>query len=498
MQPYMVRERESFDELAPAAETHASRSPGRAVPIIVEVESATYSHPSHEEFLQFVFRQPLILAKAIPGLLLGGNPAESASLGEKAGISHHPVPLREDLIQWLSAKSALGHAIFLSSAGFAEVSEELSQRICGGEASQHLTGVPTGPARAGYLQRHFPDGFIYVGGSRTDRSVWLASEGIVIAGHMQAAARAAESQGRPVLAQFPNPQLTVTDVLKAFRAHHWSKNLLLFLPLILSHQWHNVQLVLQTAGAFLCLLAVTSATYLLNDLADLKADRLHWTKRNRALASGRMPVSWGLALAMALLAAGMTGALLISAAFAAVLFTYIVLTCAYSARLKSIPLLDTLIIGLLFTLRLFMGCVLIENPKPAWLLTFSVFFFFSLAVAKRHTEVLRAAGSAAPVLKSRGYQPEDSPLTLVLGVGAALASLVVFFIFILLEMLPANVYGRPEFLFTIPIVLSIWMGRIWLLAHRGHMTDDPVSFALRDRCSLLLGAAAASAFILAL
>jgi 4-hydroxybenzoate polyprenyltransferase len=181
-----------------------------------------------------------------------------------------------------------------------------------------------------------------------------------------------------------------------------------------------------------------------------------------------------------------------------VLLGYFVFTGAYSLGLKRIPLLDTLIIGLLFTSRVVMGAVLLEHSRPAWLLTFAVFFFFSLAVAKRHTEIVRASTSGAASLRSRGYEVEDAPLTLSLGVSAAMASLVVLVIFILMEMLAGNDYARPEFLSAIPVLLSIWLGRIWILAHRGRMNDDPVSFAIRDNVSIGLGAAIAIVFLVAL
>lgn len=288
------------------------------------------------------------------------------------------------------------------------------------------------------------------------------------------------------------------DIVDALRIHHWTKNVLIFVPLVLGHEWSNTDLIRATFSGFICLLAVTSGTYLLNDVSDIASDREHWSKRNRAVASGRLPVRSALLLAVVLLLAGFTGALLLSWPFTLTLLAYLVLTLAYSFKLKRVPLLDTLVIGFLFTLRLVMGLALMEAPKPAWLLTFSVFFFFSLAMAKRHTELQRAANHASASLKDRGYEPGDAPLTLALGAGTAIASLVVLFIFIVLEMLPANIYGRPAFLSGIPAVLAIWLGRIWLLAHRGRMDDDPVSFALRDGPSLLLGVLVAAFFITAL
>jgi hypothetical protein len=132
------------------------------------------------------------------------------------------------------------------------------------------------------------------------------------------------------------------------------------------------------------------------------------------------------------------------------------------------------------------------------LLTFSVFLFFSLAVAKRHTEIIRAAETASHSLGSRGYQIEDAPLTLIFGVSASIASLLTMALFIVEQVRRQGVYDHPAILWGIPIVVSVWVGRVWLLAHRGQMTDDPVSFALRDRASQLLAGCAAVIFLIAL
>src|SRR5262249_42226761 len=155
--------------------------------------------------------------------------------------------------------------------------------------------------------------------------------------------------------------------------------------------------------------------------------------------------------------------------------TYVALTLGYSFGLKRIPLLDTFIIGILFTTRLVMGIALGGHDYSEWLLTFAVFFFFSLAIAKRQTEIIRAAESASHSLRSRGYQIEDAPLTLIFGVSASIASLLVMALFIVEQVRHRGLYGHPEILWGIPLLLSVWVGRVWLLAHRGQMTDDPVS-----------------------
>ncbi len=475
------------------------RSKTGSLPIIVDLDGTlVLSDTLHESIVLVLFRRPAALLNAVPALAQG-RAAFKEALAREVDLSEHSLPLRDDLIDWLREKAEEGHEIHICSAAHQSIVEVLSRRIgvCTsaiGSSSNNLKGA----AKADYLRKRFPDGFIYAGDNGADLPVWEASDGIVLAGASPSVTRKAVALGKPVLREFGAPQLTFREIFQALRVHHWTKNTLLFVPLILAHQWSNLHLIWQTVCAFACLLAVTSGTYLLNDIADLNSDRRHWSKRHRAVASGRMPLHSAMLLAVVIILIGLGAALFLSTSFFAALLTYLVLTGAYSLKLKSIPLLDTLVIGGLFTLRLVMGVALLETSKPAWLLTFAVFFFCSLAMAKRHTEIVRAGTKNTGSLQSRGYELEDGPLTLALGTSAAIASLVVFFIFIIMEMLPGNTYRHPEFLSGIPAMLSIWLGRIWLLSHRGQMNDDPVSYAVRDRTSLILGGLVALFFVAAL
>jgi 4-hydroxybenzoate polyprenyltransferase len=198
------------------------------------------------------------------------------------------------------------------------------------------------------------------------------------------------------------------------------------------------------------------------------------------------------------IALGLLAAAALSPAFGWFLLAYLVLTVGYSLRLKRIPLLDVAVIASLFALRLTMGIGLAGARYSEWLLSFALMFFLSMALAKRHGEILRSATTTSHGLSHRGYAVTDAPLTLAIGTASAIASLVIMMIYLVEEGFPQGSYATPAWLWVIPVVLAIWLGRIWLLVHRGQMHDDPIVFALRDRASLLLGATAALAFVLAL
>lgn len=476
----------------------AARLAPDALPIVVDLDNTlVVTDTLHEQVVRCVLTKPVGLFR-VTSHVLKGRAAVKAALAHEVDLATTTLPLRTELIEWLRGEAQRGREIHLCSAAHQSVVDTIAERIgffvtAVGSRAVNLKGQ----AKADYLVERFPEGFVYAGDSRDDLPVWKAAKRIVLAGAPLAVASAAHSLGKPIEAEFSGSPLTFKDGFKALRAHHWAKNALILVPLILGHAWTNNAIVIKTLLGLVCLLAVTSATYLINDVADLQADRRHWSKCNRALAAGRLPISVGVLIAGLLLAAGFASAFLLSLKFALTLAGYLALTLSYSFGLKRVPLLDVLIVGTLFTSRLAMGIALAGQTYSEWLLTFSMFFFFSLAVAKRHTEIVRAKASASNSLKSRGYQIDDAPLTLVFGVASSVASLLIIMLFIVEEVQRRNMYSHPKALWAIPAALALWISRIWLLAHRGKMNDDPVSFALRDKASLALGAAVIAIFMVA-
>lgn len=286
--------------------------------------------------------------------------------------------------------------------------------------------------------------------------------------------------------------------LRAFRAHQWAKNALIFVPLVTGHAYTNQKSVLMATAGFVLLCLLASATYMINDIVDLEADRLHPTKRLRPFASGVLPTAFGLTAAPILISISLVGALLLSPSFALVLLLYLALALAYSFRVKKVPLLDVFVIGILFTLRIVMGTEVIGLGYSPWLLSFSWAFFLSLALAKRHIEVMRADHINVADVAGRGYRAADWPLTLSFGVGSGLISVVIMLLYLINDAAPSGFYGHFKWLYAVPAFVMMWLMRIWLLSHRMELEDDPVVFALRDRASLLVGLLTVLTFILAL
>jgi hypothetical protein len=152
----------------------------------------------------------------------------------------------------------------------------------------------------------------------------------------------------------------------------------------------------------------------------------------------------------------------------------------------------------LFTLRLGIGVELAGVPYSPWLMAFAAFFFFSLALAKRHGELMEARASQGGALARRGYDVDDWPLTLGFGTASAMSALQIMILYVANEAWPSRLYSTPAWLYVAPAALAVWLARIWLLSHRRLLRDDPVVFALRDRWSWGIGAVIALAILGAL
>jgi 4-hydroxybenzoate polyprenyltransferase len=257
------------------------------------------------------------------------------------------------------------------------------------------------------------------------------------------------------------------------------------LPLLLSHNLQRV-LVARAIAAFFCFSFMASANYLFNDMLDIDSDRRHPGKRLRPFAAGDLGVAAGLGLAALLVAASLALLPLLPSAFAAWLAIYIVSTIAYSFYLKRVALVDVLMLSGLYTLRMLAGGAATGTQISHWLAGFSSFLFLSLAMVKRFSELenLRERGIAAT--HGRGYLVADLEQIRAFGTASAYAAVLVFSIYIARPDVE-SLYKHAGRLWMIVPLLVYWLSRVWLLASRGELDDDPVIFAMRDRVSLAVG-----------
>lgn len=295
-----------------------------------------------------------------------------------------------------------------------------------------------------------------------------------------------ELDASPSIISSSNAASVIGAALETVRPHQWLKNVLCFMPLAAAHRMSEGNLLRAEACVFVAFSLCASGLYVFNDLRDVPADRLHPHKRCRPIASGRLPRSIAMALVPLLLVGGLVACAPLGSIVAGVLASYVALMIAYSLKLKTIVLLDALVLSIGYGLRVVAGAEAVDiHPSPP-LLGFCTLFFFSLALVKRYTELLlllRVRDRRAT--HARGYRLEDREVILAVGCGSGILSVLM-----LTQRTgpsPSELpFGRPELLWVTSALLLYWVSHMWLTAHRGRMTDDPLVFAIRDPVSRVL------------
>lgn len=341
--------------------------------------------------------------------------------------------------------------------------------------------------RDALVQAYGVRGFDYLGNCADDLLVWGAARHAYVVSASPATERRAREIGNVVAVL--NPELpSIRDWFKALRVHQWLKNLLVFVPLLAAHRYSEPRLLLDVLLAFASFCLCASSVYLLNDLLDLRNDRQHARKRSRAFASGRISIQSGLAVFPVLLIAAFGLALWqLPLAFTAGLGVYYGATLAYSLMLKRRMIVDVMTLAGLYTIRIIAGSIPLGIPLSFWLLAFSMFMFLSLALVKRYAELFQASiKGGTEKLGGRGYFPDDLPMIAALGAGAAYVAVMVLALYIN-ETRTTQLYRNAEAIWLACPLLLTWISRVWMLAHRGQMNEDPLVFAVTDRVSLAIG-----------
>jgi 4-hydroxybenzoate polyprenyltransferase len=273
----------------------------------------------------------------------------------------------------------------------------------------------------------------------------------------------------------------------ALRVHQWVKNLLVFVPVILDHRISDPAVLFKAAIAFVAFCCVASGAYIVNDLLDHEADRLHPTKRHRPFAAETLSRSFGMLMVPLLFAAALLCSLGLSPKFMTLLAMYVVLTTGYSVYFKRVAVLDVLLLAGLYTLRVMAGVAATHVRFSTWLLAFSMFLFLSLAFLKRYAELSQLKGGADEAVARRGYLRGDREWLASMGGASGYISVLVLALYINSDQVMA-LYRRPLLLWLVCPLLLFWVSRMWLLAHRGRIDQDPIVAAVRDPASYGIGA----------
>ncbi|MDH4219473.1 MAG: UbiA family prenyltransferase [Candidatus Aminicenantes bacterium] len=435
----------------------------------------------------------------LPFWLLRGKAFLKRRVSRHVDLNPCRMPYNEEVLSFMRSERQSGKEIVLATAADRKIAQAFSDHlgifsgVLASDGSVNLSKENKLRAIKNHNGRH---GFEYVGNDFADLPVWkeaLRAHLVRPSRHLLSSAKKVAAVGKV----FNSSEKKMMALLKAMRPYQWVKNLLLFVPLVLAHKVDNLELVLKAFVAFVIFSLCASCFYILNDLLDLEADRQHPNKRFRPFASGTLSIKTGLMLAFSL---GVTvfaiSLFFLSVPFTIMLGIYGLLTTAYSICIKKIPVLDVLILAGLYTHRILAGGIAVDVPISAWLLGFSIFFFLSLAFVKRYTELRLLLLNNKKEAEGRGYIVEDARIIQTLGPTSGYLSVLVLALYINSPEV-IFLYKNPWVLWLLGPCLLYWVTRVWLLAHRDQMKDDPIFFAIKDKISYVVGVLIAAILIAA-
>ena len=406
------------------------------------------------------------------------------------------LPYRGEVLALIHEARAEGRPIVLVSAAHESLAARVAQHLrCFDEviATRGSLNLKGEHKRIALEQRFGRKQFDYVGDARADLPVWAAARrGFVVTNNRRLFRRV---QAVTSVTEIKTGTSGLRARARAMRLHQWSKNILVFVPIIMAHEIVDPRVLANGAIAFLAFSLVSSSVYLVNDLLDLQADRAHKIKRARPLAAGDVSGAEGFILASLLLVLGLMLTIVAGVPFlGAMLLGYFAMSFAYSCFFKRIAIMDVLVLAGFYTLRIFAGSAATNIRISVWLLAFSMFFFFSLALVKRYSELI---DDDPGMTRSRGYFPGDRPQIATFGVASGFVSVLVLVLYVMNPEVTV-LYRHPSVLLFICPLLLYWISRIWMLTTRGMMHDDPIIFALHDRLSYFVGLLAGLSIYLAI
>ena len=452
-----------------------------------------------ETLLGAIHKNPATIFK-VPQWLAKGRPTLKAKLAELHIPDTHTLPWNQEVIDYITEEKSKGRKVLLVTASYIKVAQAIADHLGIFDevlATDGKVNLKSHNKAKLLVERFGEKQFDYIGNESCDIPIWQAAGTALIANSTPTLVQKTKSLDLPTETIGDSHSNLPKALVKACRPHQWAKNTLLFVPLLTAHLYTTTQLLINTVLAFIAMGLCASTVYILNDLLDLESDRNHHSKRRRPIASGKLPIHISLFLPPLLLAISFSTAwFLINPTFTLLLGCYLIITSAYSLYLKQKILVDVFLLAGLYSMRIIIGAsvactaggVLFEGyiELSNWLITFSTLFFLSLAMAKRYSELHNLAQTDRKKPSGRSYHVDDRPLISQLGITSGFLAVLVFALYIYSER-STELYHNPNALWLICPPLLYWVAYVWLVTTRGKMREDPVTFAIKDKISYLVG-----------
>ncbi len=458
-------------------------------PLFVDLDGTLLLNDSVQEvFWRFLLQHPWLACLALWQLFTHGRAAFKHFIAQHIGLQTAQWPLNPEVIEFLKKEKTTGRQIILLTASHESIAKKIVMplnifdQIVGSTETRNFKGQQ----KLEWINTHFPQQlFDYAGNSPDDYILWQHCDTAIVVNPHTAVYKRAKKLNPNILLIRNTPKFH-TLWQRVLRLPQYSKNLLIFVPLLLSGQLATPSLIMHTLLAFCAFSCVASAGYILNDLLDLDYDRMHPHKKSRPLAAGYINFSTGCLTLLSLLLLAIMLSAPLGLLFSSTLIIYFITSLSYSFFFKKIAVLDVFILSALYLLRIAAGSSATMIAISPWLFAFALFFFLSLAYLKRFIEIEKLDSS--DTINGRGYTKKDLLLVNISGVSLGFLSVLIFALYLSSKATIA-IYHYPNGLWLIALILLYWINHLWYAANHHKIHDDPIHYALLDPVSLFLAAA---------
>jgi 4-hydroxybenzoate polyprenyltransferase len=459
----------------------------KSIPLCVDLDGTLIRTDSlYESLLLLLKSRPWAILLLFPWLLRG-RAYFKQRIAAGGRVQPSSLPYNPEFLQWLRSEKATGRTIVLATAADGAIAREVADHLGLFDEIVASDGVDNvkGARKLARLEERFGDEFEYAGNARADLPIWRRARKAIAVDAPRAVVAELASAGK-LSHSFERPKGRWRAWREALRIHQWSKNLLVFVPVLTSHRILEPVTVKRASVMFLAFSFAASALYIVNDLMDLSADRQHPDKRRRPFASGDLGIEAGLLAAPLLMMLALAVAAPLGRAALLTLAVYGCASLSYSLWLKSRAPLDVFLLTGLYTLRILAGGVVTHIWISGWLLSLSVFLFLSLAFSKRVSELVRQRRRNVESTDGRGYRTSDLEQVNTFGVTSGFLSSLVLAFYISSDQVRA-LYRQPMYLWLLFPILLYWLSRLWMLAWNGELDEDPVLYAVKSPLTYWLG-----------
>ena len=402
--------------------------------LAVDLDNTLIKTDMSFETLVFVIKNnPLLILKVLYIFILKGKSFAKKYLFENSNIDINDFKINQDIIDFIKKNKKKYIKVILISGSRHEIVRkfydhtDIFDEYHGSDDNINLVGAN----KINFINSNYNKiTFDYIGDSKKDIPIWKHCGHALIVSSDSLLSKLRDTN-IPVEIISQNYEPTLNDFFYLLRVHHWIKNILLFIPMLLAHEITQLNIIILLL-AFFSYSLIASSIYILNDLVDKKFDSIHTTKKHRPIASGKIQIINALSYTAITLAIGFLLALNVNFNFFLLTLSYFIIAVSYSIYLKDIIYLDLALLAIFFLSRILAGGFAVDISISIWFILFSMFFFLSMASIKRITEIQKYASNQISYT-GRPYNKLSLRNLNIIGAISGAISMIVFVLYITSE-----------------------------------------------------------------